>query len=185
MRAADLRFTTDEAAGLLREAIGADEGGLSYRQFSDPPELQQLVENDLALLLSERFESTLPGAGAAAEAQLAGTLPVPVTPLLGREREAAAVEDLILKEGVRLVTLTGPGGVGKTRLAVEAARRLDPDFADGVRFVELAAVPAADLVAGAIATGLGLSTSVGRLVTDLESYLRTRRLLLVLDDASR
>ncbi len=159
-----------------------DEGGLSYRQFSDPAELQQLVENDLALLLSERFEVTRPGAGAAAEAQLAGALPAPVTPLLGREREAAAVEDLVVKEGVRLVTLTGPGGVGKTRLAVEAARRLSPDFADGVRFVELAAVSAADLVAGAIATGLGLNTSAGRLVTDVESYLRARRLLLVLDN---
>src|ERR1700733_11973139 len=132
-----------------------DEGGLSYRHFSDAAELQQLVENDLAVLLSERFESTRPGAGAAAEAQLTGALPVPVTPLLGRERGAAAVE---------------------------AARRLGPDFADGVRFVELAAVSAADLVTGAIAAGLGLNTSVGRLVTDLESYLRDRRLLLVLDN---
>jgi predicted ATPase len=159
-----------------------DEGGLSYRQFSDPAELQQLVENDLALLLSERFEVTRPGAGGAVEAQLAGALPAPVTPLLGREREVAAVEDLVVKEDVRLVTLTGPGGVGKTRLAVEAARRLSPDFADGVRFVELAAVSAADLVAGAIATGLGLNTSASRLVTDVESYLRARRLLLVLDN---
>jgi predicted ATPase len=159
-----------------------DEGGLSYRDFSDPAELQQLVENDLALLLSERFELTRPGAGAAAEAQLAGALPVPITPLLGREREVAAVEDLVVKEGVRLVTVTGPGGVGKTRLAVEAAQRLDPDFADGVRFVELAAVSAVGLVAGAIAAGLGLNTSASRLVTDLESYLRDRRLLLVLDN---
>ena len=65
---------------------------------------------------------------------------------------------------------------------VEAARRLGPGFADGVRFVELAAVSAADLVAAAIAAGLGLSTSAGQLITDLESYLRPRRLLLALDN---
>jgi predicted ATPase/class 3 adenylate cyclase len=113
---------------------------------------------------------------------LAGMVPVPVTPLAGREREAAAVVDLVVREGVRLVTLTGPGGVGKSRLAVEAAERLGPGFADGVRFVELAAVPAADLVAAAVAAGLGLTTSAGWLLADLQGYLRARRLLLVLDN---
>jgi len=159
-----------------------DEGGVSYQHFSAAAELQQLVENDLAVLLSERFETTRPAAGARDDAGLPGAVPAPATPLVGREREAAAVEELVAGEGVRLVTLTGPGGVGKSRLAVEAARRLGPGFADGVRFVELAAVRSADLVAPAIATGLGLNTSAGRLVTDLESYLRARRLLLVLDN---
>jgi len=101
---------------------------------------------------------------------------------MGREQEAAALEDLIVREGARLVTLTGPGGVGKSRLMVEAARRLGPGFADGARFVELASVSAADLVAPAIAAGLGLSTSAGRLSSDLETYLRPRRLLLALDN---
>ncbi len=112
----------------------------------------------------------------------AGMIPEPVTPLLGREPEVAAVLDVVVREGARLVTLTGPGGVGKSRLAVEAAHRLGPDFADGVRFVELAAVPAADLVAAAVAAGLGLTTSAGRLLADLQAYLRARRLLLVLDN---
>ena len=111
-----------------------------------------------------------------------GAVPVPATPLVGREREAAAIEDLVVREGVRLVTLTGPGGVGKSRLAVEAAERLGPGFADGARFVELASVPAADLVAAAVAAGLGLTTSAGRLLADLQSFLRARRLLLVLDN---
>ena len=65
---------------------------------------------------------------------------------------------------------------------VEAARRLGPGFADGARFLELASVSAADLVAAAIAAGLGLNTSAGQLITDLESYLRPRRLLLALDN---
>ena len=158
-----------------------DEGDVSYQHFSDPAELQQRVENDLAVLLSERFEMTRPGEGAADAAPLAGTVPVPATPLLGREQETAAVEELVAGEGVRLVTLTGPGGVGKSRLMVEAARRLGPGFADGARFVALASVSAADLVAAAIAAGLGLNTSAW-LITDLESYLRPRRLLLALDN---
>ena len=159
-----------------------DDAEVSYQHFSDPAELQQLVENDLAVLLSERFEMTQPGEGAADERPSAGAVPVPATPLVGREQETAAVEDLIVQEGVRLVTLTGPGGVGKSRLMVEAARRLGPGFAEGARFVELAAVPAADRVAAAIAAGLGLNTSPGRLVADLKSYLRPRRLLLALDN---
>jgi len=160
-----------------------DEGGVSYHQFSDAAELQQLVENDLAVLLSERFEMTEPGQAATlGDAPLAGALPVPATPLLGREEEAAAIEGLVAGEGVRLVTLTGPGGVGKTRLMVEAARRLGPRFPDGARFVDLAPVSAPDLVAPAIAAGLGLSTSAGQLTADLESYLRPRRLLLALDN---
>ena len=145
-----------------------DAGEVSYQHFSEPAELQRLVEDDLAVLLSERFEMAQPRDEAAGEAALAGALPVPATPLLGREQEAAAVEDLIVREAVRLVTLTGPGGVGKSRLMVEAARRLGQGFADGARFVDLAAVSAADRVAATIATGLGLNTSAW-LIADLES----------------
>ena len=116
-----------------------DDDSVSYQRFSDPAELQRLVENDLAVLLSERFEMTRP-AGPAADAVPAGALPAPPTPLVDREQETAEVEDLVVRQGVRLITLTGPGGVGKSRLAVEAAGRLGPGFADGVRFVDLASV---------------------------------------------
>ena len=88
-----------------------DDASVSYQHFSTRAELRRLVETDLAVLLSERFEMTRPrdGARAAEEAPLARALPVPVTPLMGRDHETAAIEDLVLEEGVRLVALTGPG----------------------------------------------------------------------------
>ena len=159
-----------------------DAGDVSYQRFSAAAELQRLVENDLAVLLSERFEMASSGDGAAGGASLAGAVPVPATPLVGRDDDVAAVGDLVRAEGVRLVTLTGPGGVGKSRLAVEVAQRVGAGFADGVRFVALGSVRAAELVTAAIAAALGLSTSGGALITDLKSYLRARRLVLVLDN---
>ena len=159
-----------------------DDGEVSYQHFSAAAELQRLVENDLAVLLSERFERAPSGDGAAGGPPLAGAVPAPVTSLVGRDDDAAAVGDLVRAEGVRLVTLTGPGGVGKSRLAVEVAQRVGPGFEDGVRFVELGSVAAAELVMAAIAAALGLSTSGGALVADLKSYLRARRLVLVLDN---
>ena len=69
-----------------------DEGDVSYQHFSDSAELQQLVEDDLAVLLSERFEMARPGDGTAGDSPPTGALAVPVTPLLGREQEAAAVQ---------------------------------------------------------------------------------------------
>ena len=159
-----------------------DAGDVSYQRFSAAAELQRLVENDLAVLLSERFERAPARDGAADGASLAGAVPVPATPLVGRDDDVAAVGDLVRAEGVRLVTLTGPGGVGKSRLAVEVAQRVGAGFADGVRFVELGSVRAAELVTAAIAAALGLSTSGGALITDLKSYLRARRLVLVLDN---
>ena len=164
------------------------EGGVSYRQFSDAAELGDLVENDLAVLLSERFQVARshdlaghPGATAGQEASLAPVLPVPATPLIGREQEAAAVKDLVTEEGVRLITLTGPGGIGKTRLAVAVAQSLEPRFADGVRFADLSSVPATG-VGDAIAAALPVNTYGANMGSDVESYLRGRHLLLVLDN---
>jgi predicted ATPase len=158
-----------------------DDGDLSYQNFSDQAQLQSMVQNDLAVLLSERFEMAQASDSAQQEAP-ATALPAAMTPLVDREQEAEATGDLVLREGVRTVTFTGPGGVGKSRLALEVAGRLAPSFADGVRFIELAPVRRADLVAAAIAAGLGLTTSGGPLIADVKAYLRPRRLVLLLDN---
>ncbi len=110
-------------------------------------------------------------------------LPLQPTPLVGREREIAAVTELLRQAEIRLVTLTGTGGTGKTRLAARAAADLLDDFADGVFFVGLAALADPDLVLPTIAQTLGVrESSALSLPGALRDYVRERELLLVLDN---
>jgi predicted ATPase/class 3 adenylate cyclase len=109
-------------------------------------------------------------------------LPAQPTTFIGRERELADVRELLIEENVRLLTLTGPGGVGKTRIALRVGADLVADFTDGVWLVELAAVADSELVPQLVATALDIRQEPGRpLVATLLDYLRSRKLLLVLD----
>lgn len=110
-------------------------------------------------------------------------LPLPLTSFVGRAAETAAVRSLMLRPDVRLVSLTGPGGVGKTRLAIRVAEGLAGEFVDGIVFVPLANVLDANLLPRAVATSLGLAEARERSAPDaVSTYLRDRSFLLVLDN---
>lgn len=116
-----------------------------------------------------------------AELRKGHNLPTHLTRFFGREREIEDTCDLL--ESARLLTLTGPGGAGKTRLSLEVARKCVDRFPDGVWFVPLAAVSDADLVPSAIARVLDVVGSPGQpLIEDLKRVLRSKRVLLVMDN---
>ncbi|CAA9560673.1 MAG: hypothetical protein AVDCRST_MAG49-2527 [uncultured Thermomicrobiales bacterium] len=111
------------------------------------------------------------------------SLPAPLAPLVGRRREITAVTALLRDGDVRLVTLTGPGGVGKTRLALSAAAAVAPEFYDGVRFVSLAPVVDPVMVVATLARAVGAREDGDRpLLERLALALGGQRLLLVLDN---
>jgi predicted ATPase/DNA-binding CsgD family transcriptional regulator len=110
-------------------------------------------------------------------------LPIMLGSFIGREEEQAWVRSLVLEEGIRLVTLTGPGGVGKTRLAVEVAGQLGGHFQDGAVFVSLAPISDPGLVSAAIAHALDVREVHNiPLLQTLQGHLQRRALLLLLDN---
>jgi hypothetical protein len=110
-------------------------------------------------------------------------LPLQPTPLVGREEEVAEVCALMRVPWPRLLTLTGPGGIGKTRLSLQAAADLLDDFPDGTFFVQLATLTEADLLLPALAETLGVKETPEQPLDEiLKDYLLERRLLLVLDN---
>ena len=110
-------------------------------------------------------------------------LPLQPTPLVGREKEVSEVCDLLRGDETRLLTLTGPGGIGKTRLALQAAADLLDEFPDGTFFAQLATLSEAELFFSAVAEALGVR-EIGEQPLDesLKDYLHDRRLLLLLDN---
>ncbi|CCH87486.1 ATPase-like protein [Modestobacter italicus] len=167
----------DPRLGALIDRVQA-EGGVSTTAYDDPAQLRELVSDDLAVLLSERFS-----AGRAPPAPAPGRLPTPVAPLVDRTDERAVVLGLLRDPAVRLVTLTGPGGTGKTRLALAAAEELVGER-DDVWWVDLAAARDPAAVPSLVAAAIGVPAE-GPVLELVVERLAARRALLVVDNAEQ
>jgi predicted ATPase/DNA-binding XRE family transcriptional regulator len=179
-----------ERAGLSANAISALERG--ERKRPHPDTLRRLAEalglgeegrSQLAALVRARGDA--PSASAAVPESLAASgddLPDPLTPLIGREREVEVVRRLLAHAEGRLLTLIGPGGVGKTRLALQVMRAVSGQYPHGVVWVDLASLSDSALVLPTIARAVGVETLGGDVSEALHTHLRGRRMLLALDN---
>lgn len=144
-----------------------------------------ITREDAAVLESERIQrdtATEPMPAVSSGSTINTNLPQRLTPLLGRDLERDAVAAMLRRDEIRFVTLTGPGGMGKTRLALAAAAELSRDFNDGVWWVSLSSIRDPQLVPAEIAAALGVREGGGSLAVAVESTLREKETLLVLDN---
>lgn len=177
-----------EKAALSATAISVLERGERKRPYPQTvrslADALKLSEEDRASLLAAVPSRRASGSEVVSTAPDA-TLPRPVTPLVGQEQVLREICDRLGRPGLHLLTLTGVGGVGKTRLAVEAARTslAEGSFPDGVAFIALAPLRDPALVLFTIARTLGLREVEGQTPSDtLREHLREKRMLLVLDN---
>jgi len=183
------------AAGLTQEAL-AERASLSTRAVSDlerglsrAPRYDTLDLLTRAMNLSAEQRAALfaaarpPLPGDDTKAAPLQVLPFPPTALLGREQEVTRALDLLQARGVRLLTLTGPGGVGKTRLALELAHTLRAGFADGLAWIDLTALRDPSLVPQTVAQVLGLREQADHAFPEqVRAFLQGKQFLLLLDN---
>lgn len=158
-----------------------DDDRVSYKSFTDAEELGRLLQDDLAVLLAEQFDRAREPA--AADQLPRPGIPAPYTPLVGREAERDTALSLLAQPSTRLVTLVGPGGIGKSRLAIEVALESARAGRD-VAFAPLEAVSSPERVIDSIARSLGVrdAASAGSLTDRVISAVGERDTLLVIDN---
>ena len=169
-RQADALQAYRHAREVLVDQLGIEPGA----------ELHDLHE---AILAHDAALDALPAAGGGPSGERNHTLPAAPNRTIGREHELAGLGQRLRSASVRLLTLTGPGGVGKTRLALEAARAVEADFVEGACFVSLAAVQRPEDVPAAIVSALGIDLLAGESPREAaERFLAAKQLLLVADN---
>ena len=171
----------EERLEALMARIRSDDTA-SYKPFSTAEELAELVVADLATLLAERFDSSRADTAHFAVASPAEDIPAPFSNAVGREREVTTLLAWLREDSRRLVTLVGPGGIGKSRLAIEVARNVGDGF-DRVTFVSLAQVSDPEELLGTIARKLGARDVGDAPLSEQLGIARAgRRDLIVLDN---
>ena len=177
--------TREERLTELIDRIRNDDTA-AYLPFTTAEELENQVANDLATLLAERFEESREDAETAepdAAASLVARVPVPYTTTIGREREIAEVREQLARGNDRVISLIGPGGIGKSRLAIEIALAAQGLFPDGTYFVGLENVLEPALLLPTIAFTLGIRDNGEAALEERISHaLDGRRVLIVLDN---
>ncbi len=173
-----------EGSGARHDALVVPAGGASQLSVNSSPAGSRLrLQTQAAWQQDGDAGHPLVATESVASQLSLAPLPLPLTTLIGREQEVQAISALLQRPEVRLLTLTGPGGVGKTRLALAAAAALRADFTDGVCFVPLASVSEPELVITTIAQALGLWEALDRpLFKQLQAALCDHHLLLLLDN---